>query len=153
MVSQKLQDNVDEICSEMIDNSPLVAVMWIVAYQIVQSGGSFAKPKCRKAWIDLMETIQYEERRVSDHNRYLPCRYCDQAFVPKIDESLLECFLEWYSTVSPDKLVALHKCQKCGGKIESIHVKTYEGDFHTPEPFSVSDDDEWQEILMSHTDL
>jgi hypothetical protein len=152
MASRKLEDNVWYECANLVDYSPLLAVMYIVAYEIRERGASFDKPKARRVWIEVMTKVQ-DEWRCSDHNSHIPCRSCDQAFRPVIDDALLTMFLPWYETRTNESLIAIHRCPSCGGSIAATDTKTYDGDYHTPDPGSIDDDDEWAETLLDHVEM
>lgn len=142
---ERIQEQVENECARLCDFSPLVNVMSVVANEIHKQGGSFDNPSARAAWIEVMEWLQTWD---FGYNSRLPCRFCDQAFRPRIDELLLTAFLEWHTRRTVKTLIALHRCSNCGGSIAATHSKTYEGDHHTPTPGSIEDDGQWTEELL-----
>ena len=149
MASQKLQENVEYECSQLSPFEPLVEIMGIVAREIKKRGGTFDKPKARRVWMELMTDLQGQWSS-SDHHRRLPCRFCDQEFLPQIDAILLAAFLEWETTRKTSKLIQLHRCPACGGQITALDTRTYEGGFCMPEPNSIEDDEAWAELLLDN---
>jgi len=134
----------------LTDYDPLVAVMALVAEEVRGLGLSL-KPgdKGRKVWCKAMRMIQDGDGSL-EHNTFLPCRTCDQAFEPVIDNHLLTLFLTWSTSDKPEDLIAMHKCPSCKGQIVAKRTKTYQGDMHTPDPGSVNCDAEWAELLFQH---
>ena len=59
------------------------------------SGLSLEKPEGRKVWRESLQMLQIDNGTL-EHNTFLPCRTCDQAFEPAIDEVLLDLF--WRGT-------------------------------------------------------
>jgi hypothetical protein len=134
------------------DYDPLVVIMYHVARKIENRGGSFDKPEARTVWLKAVEALQ-EDNLLLEHNDHFPCRYCSLEFAPVIDERLLEAFLTWYRSMSTENLLAIHRCLNCGGQIRARHTKVYTGDFHTPAPGTVEDDDAWCESLFEHASM
>jgi hypothetical protein len=135
----------------LTDYDPLVVVMRLVAAEVDGLGRSFTKRgKGRKTWLEAMTMLQ-EDNGTLEHNTHIPCRYCNMAFEPVIDETLLALFLVWYESDATEDLLAIHRCPACGGVLKAKHTKPYEGDFHTPAPASVVSDDAWVEELLAHS--
>jgi hypothetical protein len=134
------------------DFDPLVFVMYNVAEEIRARGGTFEKPKARRVWRDVVAHFQ-EDSGALEHNTFLPCRRCDQAFRPVIDDRLLTVFLSWYESQRVETLLALHQCPACGGQVGAARLKTYKGDWHTPAPGTIDDDESWALQLLSHVGL
>src|ERR1043166_1596095 len=76
----------------LTDFAPLVSLMYHVAAEIERRGGSFDKPKARKVWLKAMAELQEGNGWGIEQNHRVPCRYCNRAFWPVIDEQLLELF-------------------------------------------------------------
>ncbi len=140
---QKLSGN-----SGLTDFDPLVVVMRLIASEIGEEK-LFTKSKARAAWLKAMALLQGGDGL--EHNSFLPCRTCDQAFDPVIDETLLTLFLDWYQHGGAARLIAIHKCPACGGQIKARRTRTYKGDMHTPPPGTVEGDDQWVEELLQHS--
>jgi hypothetical protein len=134
------------------DYDPLLFVMYVIGQEIEDHGGTFDKPKARRVWCKVLAHFQADGNDL-EHNTFLPCRYCDQAFLPVIDEKLLTLFLAWYESQTDDNLLAIHRCPACGGTLEVVRSKTYKGDWHTPAPRTVHNDEEWAVALLSHVSL
>ena len=134
---------------ELTDFAPLVVVMEMVTEEFHRK--SFDDPKVRKAWCRVIQRLQ-EDTSILKHNAFLPCRRCDQEFQPVVDERLLALFLAWHETRSTKDLIAIHLCPACGGMIGAKITRTIEddndGDFETPAPWSIADDEEWAERLL-----
>jgi len=136
----------------LTDGDPLVVVMYRVAQKIRNRGGSFEKAKARKVWCRALTMLQ-EYDDTLEHNTFIPCRWCDQAFEPVIDDRLLTLFLRWYNSSDSTDLLAIHRCPACGGQIGAKRTKPYHGDMHTPQPGSVENDDAWVDLLLKHSSL
>jgi hypothetical protein len=136
----------------LTDFDPLIKVMHLVAEEVEGLRLSLAKPKGRKAWCEVMTRLQ-EDDSILEHNLFIPCRSCDQAFEPVVDDRLLKVFLAWYRSFAVSDLLAIHRCPACGGKLAAKRTKTYRGDFHTPAPGSPASDEQWAELLLQHTGL
>jgi hypothetical protein len=136
----------------MDDFIPLVVVMVRVAQRIEERGGSFKKSKARWVWCEAMRVFQ-EDNSLLEHNSCIPCRTCDQAFEPVIDDALLTLFLAWHESCGLDDFLAIHRCPTCDGTLKAERTVQYEGDFYTPPPGSVADGKEWAERLLEHTSL
>lgn len=130
----------------LLDFDPLIIVMNRVAEVIHSRTGSFDQPEHKEAWLLALEEIQVGEGL--EHNNYIPCRRCDQAFEPVVDETLLDLFLKWEKSGAPADLLAIHRCPDCGGQLKAKRTKQYKGDWHTPEPGSIDDDRKWAEYLL-----
>jgi hypothetical protein len=136
------------------DYDPLVVVMDLVTEEVRGLGLSPKGPKGSAVWIESMEHLQAPNALVGiEHNRFAPCRTCDKSFRPAIDRHVLKLFLTWQATGRVEDLLAIHRCQRCGGTITELEVKPYEGDWHTPEPGTVADDREWAREFLSHSGL
>jgi hypothetical protein len=136
------------------DYDPLVVVMDLVTEEVRGLGLSPKGPKGSAVWIESMERLQAPDVLVDiEHNRFVPCRTCDRSFRPVIDRNILKLFLAWQATGKVEDLLAIHRCQRCGGTITELDAKPYEGDGHTPEPGTVADDREWARELLSHSGL
>ena len=135
----------------LTDYDPLVVVMHLVAVEVEGLRLSLKCPKGRKTWCEAMRTLH--EDGSLENNPFIPCRTCDHAFEPVIDEKLLALFLPWYEFQDVQDLIAIHRCPACGGQIAAERTKRYEGDMHTPEPGSVQDDCEWAQLLLQHSGL
>lgn len=135
----------------LTDFDPLVVVMHLVTEEVLGLCRSFQKKAARSAWCEALRTIQ--SGGSLEHNSFIPCRRCDQAFEPVVDEELLRLFLTWYRKQTIEALLAIHLCPSCGGSIRAERQKTYCGDMHTPEPRSIADDEEWAYQLLKHSDL
>lgn len=134
----------------LTDFDPLVVVMNRLAWVMENKGATFDKPKARKVWLLATMEIQ-EDSFIVEHNRFTPCRYCETAFEPVVDDRLLDLFLAWNESIgSTEKLLDIHRCEGCGGTIKSKGTKKYQGDFHTPEPGSIDDDELWCHDLLQH---
>ena len=149
MATLKLRGMIQLRVSELVDYSPLVAVMHLVALEIQRRGYSFDQPKARRIWMDILADYQHPWVS-SDHNQQIPCRFCDQSFKPVINEVLFSTFLQWYEIRLDENLIAIHRCPSCGGSITATKTRTYTGDFHTPEPGSIDNDGEWAENLLEY---
>lgn len=137
--------------SGLTDGDPLIAVMHLVAEEVRGLRLSLHDPKGRATWCEAMQTLQ--DYSSLEHNNLIPCRTCDQAFEPVIDDNLISLFLKWYDSQDVEDLLAIHRCPACGGQIVAKRTKKYAGDMHTPEPGSVDDAREWAGLLLQHTGL
>jgi hypothetical protein len=136
------------------DYDPLVVVMDLVTEEVRGLGLSPKGPKGSAVWIESVTKLQEPDVVVDiEQNRFIPCRTCNRSFRPSIDRNLLKLFLGWQATGTVEDLIAIHRCQRCGGTITELEHKTYEGDWHTPEPGTVADDREWARELLSHSGL
>lgn len=135
--------------SGLTDYDPLVVVLAFVTEVVEEQGKSMAKPKVQKAWLRIVSRIQDGDGCL-EHNVFIPCRNCDQAFEPVVDETLLKLFMAWRQSLSSKDLVAIHRCPSCGGTIGVKRMKRYEADGHTPEPVYAGSDEEWAELLLQH---
>jgi hypothetical protein len=133
----------------LIDFDPLVVVMCLVDRKCKEEG--LKNGQAREVWFAVMTRLQANEYRL-EHNRFIPCRYCDQAFEPVIDDKLLTLFLKWDGSRDVKDLLAIHRCPACGGQLVAKRTKKYEGDMHTPEPGSISMeyDEDWAGILLEY---
>ncbi len=135
----------------LTDYDPLVVILHLVTEEILARGKSLDDPKIRKAWLRIVRRIQDEDDL--EHNAWIPCRYCDQAFKPLVGEKLLALYLKWHRSYSTEDLLAIHRCPACGGTIKAKSTKTYKGDMHTPAPGSVADDDDWRRRLLEYSEF
>lgn len=135
----------------LTDYDPLVVVMHLVTEEVEGLRLSLKKAKGRKAWGAAMTILQKGHQL--EHNTFIPCRTCDQAFEPVIDDELLTLFLTWYESHNVQDLLTIHRCPQCGGRLKAVRTKPYKGDMHTPEPGSVENDEEWAESLLQHSSL
>lgn len=133
----------------LTDCAPLVSVMSLVVTEMENLGLSPRGPKGSRGWLDAMQIIQ-EDRQLMDiaHDPTIPCRWCDQAFEPVIDKTLLKLFLTWFNSRLVADLLAIHRCPACGGKLKARKTMRYSGAGYTPAPGSVEDDEEWAERLL-----
>jgi hypothetical protein len=131
----------------LTDYDPLVVVMGLVAEVVRELGLSPKGRKGRKVWCEAVQVLQ-DHDSILEHNTFLPCRWCDQAFEPVIDDKLLALFLAWHESAATEDLLALHRCPACGGQLAAKRAKKYDGDGHTPPPGSVASDEEWAELLL-----
>ena len=61
--------------------------------------------------------------------RFFPCRWCDTAFEPVIDEKLLMFFPLLDENARPGgDLLAIHQCPSCGGDLEVKRATKYKGE-------------------------
>jgi hypothetical protein len=131
------------------DFDPLVVVLELVTVEIEALGLSPRGPKGGAVWIEVVSAIQDPHNPCSTgHNRFIPCRTCDRAFLPDVDVPLRRAFLAWHRTRKSPDLVAIHRCARCGGSIKELEAKTYGGDSHTPGPGFAGTDEEWSEELL-----
>lgn len=107
---------------------PLVVVMDLVTEEFLGLKKSFKSPITRKNWSEAMRRLQ-EDISILEQNPFIPCRCCDQAFEPVIDEVLLSLFLAWYKSRRTEDLLAIHRCPACGGQIKAQRTKVYKEDF------------------------
>lgn len=135
----------------LTDYDPLVVVMHLVTAEVIGVCRSFKKKMARTAWCEALRAIQ--KSNSLEHNSYIPCRACDQAFEPVVDEKLLKLFLAWYRSGTLEALIAIHRCPACGGFLRAERQKTYRADMHTPEPRSIVDDEVWANELLRHSGL
>jgi hypothetical protein len=131
----------------LTDFDPLIVVMRLVTEEILCLCPSLDRPKTRSAWCEAMRTLQ-QENHYLEHNRFIPCRFCDSAFEPEIDDDLLTLYLKWHDSQRLDDFLAIHRCRGCGGQLKALQTRKYKGDMHTPTPGSVQDDREWQYRLL-----
>ncbi|MFH1417983.1 MAG: hypothetical protein ABII12_06840 [Planctomycetota bacterium] len=136
----------------LMDYAPLVVVMHLVAEEVRNLELSLDQSEGRKVWLEALEMIQDGEGCL-EHNTFIPCRTCDQAFEPVVDEKLLTLFLTWAETYSTEDLLAIHRCPACGGQLGVKRTEKYEGDMHTPAPGSIASDEEWDEVLLQYSRL
>lgn len=129
------------------DNDPLVFVMDLVAEEVRDLDFKIESPVGRIVWQEAMKQLQAGEGYL-EHNTYLPCRLCDQAFEPVVNNRLFERFLPWHQTGTYEYLLQLHQCEACGGDVAAEKVVNYKGDMHTPSPHSIDDDDDWCDALL-----
>lgn len=134
----------------LTDFDPLVVVMHLVAVHVRRLGLSLATANGRQVWREALRIVQ-EDNGVLEHNTFLPCRTCDQAFEPAIDDVLLELFLAWDESGAVGDLLAIHRCPACGGRLRAKRTMRYQGDVHTPPPGTVKDDGEWARRLLQHS--
>ena len=156
---EEIAEDIVETCSwrkmtqsppYLVDFAPLVVVMARLAAIIEERGGSFDKPKARKVWSEAVKMAQDDNYDSLEHNRWIPCRSCDKSFEPIIDDTLLSLFLAWYKHMSTQNLLAIHRCPACGGSLKAKRTKHYDGDYHTPAPGSVDNDEAWGGNLLEH---
>jgi hypothetical protein len=131
----------------LTDYDPLVVIMSVVEEKVRGMGFALTTQEGRKAWCDVLTELQ-DNSGMLEHNTSIPCRSCDQAFEPVVDDTLLTLFLAWHNLRRVKDLLAIHRCPSCGGKISAKRIKKYEGDMHTPKAGSVTDDFEWAEQLL-----
>lgn len=134
----------------LTDCDPLIVVMSRVADIIRKRKGSFDKPKARDVWCRAMIMLQDDDGGILEHNTCIPCRWCDREFEPVIDDALLALFLVWYESFKAEHLLAIHRCAACGGQLKAKQTGHYEGDYHTPPPGTVEDDEEWAWQLLEN---
>lgn len=125
---------------ELSDFASLLAVMELVTEEFGTK--SFKDPKVREAWCRVIEQFQADDSLL-EHNRFIPCRRCNQEFEPVVGEKLLTLFLKWHKSRTTKNLVAIHLCPACGGKIEAKLTRTREDDEDGLGPGMPVDDDEW----------
>ena len=133
----------------LTDYDPLVTVMHLVTREVRKLGLSPKGPKGSQVWREAMEILQ-RDTGILEHNKLIPCRTCDEAYEPVVDDTLLRLFLAMEKSCTPKNLISIHRCPACGGQIAAKSTKKYEGDMHTPSPGSVEDDLEWANTLMRH---
>ncbi len=138
--------------SGLTDFDPLVVILTLVTSEIEGRGKSLDEPRVRRAWCEIVQRVQNDEAGL-DHNSFLPCRFCDQAFEPVVDETLLALFLAWHRHGGTANLLAIHRCPACGGTLAAKETRQYEGDMHTPEPGHERTDEEWVALLLQHAEL
>lgn len=126
------------------DFEPLITVMDAVAEEIGNS--KLSKRSGRKLWIEVMKDLQLSGEL--EHNQMIPCRYCDTAFEPVVSDQLLDLFLAWRHSQKSLDLLLIHRCQACGGKLETVRSCKYDGDFYTPRPGSIVDDVQWTSSIL-----
>jgi len=133
------------------DFDPLIVVMELVTREVRALRLSPRGPKGGRVWIDAMTELQIGDgnrgRRI-EHNRFIPCRTCDRAFRPEINRHLITTFLAWSESRSAEALVAIHRCQACGGTLTELEARIYRDDYHTPEPGFEGTDEKWAEQLL-----
>ena len=134
---------------ELTDFAPLVVIMTLVTEEF--GSKSFDDPKVRKAWCRVIQRLQ-ADTSLLEHNNFIPCRRCNQAFEPVVDEKLLTLFLTWRETRGPQDLVAIHLCPGCGGQIEAKQTTTQE-DNDGLEPGTVDDDEVWADSMVEEYDF
>ncbi len=156
---QELESEVEEIleqcslaksCGELTDFDPLIAIMSLVADEVINLGYQLASLPGKQLWIKALTFIQDGDEGL-DHNEFLPCRFCNQAFKPVIDDKAFSMFVAWRESCSYQDLIAIHRCPACDGQLQAVQGTVYSGDFHTPEPGTVSSDREWAQLLLQHT--
>jgi hypothetical protein len=134
----------------LTDFDPLITVMNLVADETRGLRLSLNGPKGRRTWCEAVAELQVNKSL--EHNRFIPCRSCDQAFEPVIDDALLDLFLPWYWSRNVLALLAIHRCPACGGQLKAKCTKKYHGDMHTPAPGSISSDEEWARQLLQYSE-
>lgn len=153
MVANQAIDAVarEKMQGDLTDSAPLVSIMYLVADEIGKEELLALQERACKAWCEAMKQIQ-EGVLILEHNEFLPCRWCDQAFEPVVDEDLLLVFLVWYEEhhSGTEAFLALHRCPACEGKIKAKQVKTYMGDMYTPKPGSIENDEWWADKLLEY---
>lgn len=132
----------------LTDFDPMVTVMCLLANEIGDE--NLKKPKGKNVWIEAMKEIQKGDS--IENNPRIPCRACDQAFTPIIDDVIFDLFVRWYESRRTSDLLAIHKCKACGGTANASATQKYKGDMHTPEPGNAKSDDHWAEMLLEHCD-
>jgi hypothetical protein len=135
----------------LTDYDPLVVVMHLVAEESRGLGFSLDAPEGREVWCEALTALQATSEL--EHNAFLPCRTCDQAFEPVVNDTLLALFLTLEKYHRARDLVALHRCPSCGGCLTAKRTKQYRGDMHTPTPGTVTSDLAWAEALLQHSEL
>lgn len=137
------------------DFDPLVVLMELVAQEVQARPLSPRGPRGGRVWMDAM--VELQETRLSsdgrrgqmvEHNRFLPCRTCDRAFRPEVNRELVKVFMSWSASRSAEDLVAIHRCQACGGSLTELETRVYQDDYHTPEPGYEGTDAEWAQRLL-----
>ena len=154
---EDMAEKLDERCyfaklkrTALTDYDPLVVIAALMFREIGNLDLDWNEPRVRKAWCMALEGIQTSGSL--GQNAFIPCRFCDQAFEPVVDENLLQLSLEYYETQELKTLLRIHRCPSCGGALKTIKTKTYRGDMHTPEPGTIQDDEQWREHLLRYAD-
>lgn len=131
-----------------VDYAPLVWMLTQVTDEMRDEGLSLDEEANRAVWLEAVEGVQ---NGWFEHNHWLPCRYCDKKFLPVVNERLFELFVTWSKSRKTSALMDLHRCPDCGGCLEADGpLRTYNGDYHTPEPHSIEDDECWVSCLFQH---
>ena len=134
----------------LTDFDPLVAVMEMVV-EIIGEKRLRENPKARRMWVRVLEILQ--KGGELEHNKLIPCRFCDTAFEPLVDEQLLDLCLTWLESYETSDLLAIHRCPSCGGTLKILNSTKYEGDGFTPIPGTIDNDDEWSHRLRYGDDI
>jgi hypothetical protein len=130
---------------ELTDFAPFVAIMQMVTEEF--GSKSFDDPKVRKAWCRVIERLQ-ADTSLLEHNRFIPCRRCNQEFEPVVGEKLLTLFLKWRERRTSQNLVAIYLCPACGGQIEAKQARIREEDEQGLGPETIADDEQWADRLI-----
>lgn len=129
-----------------VDFDPLVKVMGFVT-EVIGAKRLGDNPKARRVWVKVVAELQATGDL--EHNRLIPCRYCDTAFEPVIGDQLLNLALAWHSSYATVDLLAIHRCPDCGGVLKGTRSEKYHGDHFTPAPGTIADDEAWASALLN----
>ena len=148
-------DRIVELCelekftgSYFTDYDPLISVMSFLGYEVRDTGVSLDSDVGCYLWKAALEKLQCSP--AMQHNSNIPCRKCNNAFAPVVDDTLFEMFLKWFRNDTTDNVLAIHCCPDCGGRLIAESTRSYDGDMHTPPPEKINDDEEWAEHLTSY---
>jgi ribosomal protein S27AE len=154
---ESLAEQIHERCyfakqkqSALTDYDPLIVVAALIFREISNLDLDWTEPSVRKAWCTALDGLQ--KSGSLDHNPFIPCRFCNQAFEPVVDENLLRLTLDYYETQDLGTVLKIHRCPACGGVLKAIRTKTYTEDMHTPESGTIQDDEQWRQHLLRHAD-
>src|ERR1700681_903970 len=71
----------------LTDFDPLIVVMTLMTEEVIGLRLNLKKKHGRKVWLAAMAALQ-EGDAYLEHNETIPCRWCDKAFIPVIDDGL-----------------------------------------------------------------